>query len=1017
MTTIFWNLIQVSLTTSVVLLPILLLCAVLRRRYPARVVCALWVIFAVRLLVPVQNSFPDAPVQVTPRTTLVEVRTTQISESVPETSGTEDETVITEPQPIIERHWMPAGTIVTAETQKSIAFDEILAIVWAVGAAAFFAGSMLSYRRFVRRVRRTARDVRDPELLRIYESECERLGLRQRIPLRQTPEADGPMLVGLVHPVLLLPKGGIPLADAPLILRHELTHAKHKDVLCKTAFLLARCVHWFNPVVHLLAWQGAQDLEIACDQSVVHGLDTYVKRQYGQCILNDVARRMYGGTMLTTRLTGGGKAMKIRLQALFSPNKKRRGVALILTAAFALTLVGGCFAVTPKGTENAALEQEIRTTAETYLQAIVDGDVQTLTTVLPKEVSASRTQEEMQKILFEANPHVTAYAVYPDAERAGAYVVKNWSQAMHSSLAAPDQRTVQWMQFIREDGVLKVDVDSVDAACTMQPTDVCSVRDLNTFQMLYGDLGLPETDPAMLDDAAGQIETLLGLTGGRLEKQGETTFHYTFFNGQEISILIRPEGDGWKFDRWTAVQKDAKPVDAETQKQMEALAQRWCDAQVDGLSAEQAKTLLGTDLLAMFDEYASWYGDSDAQTPMELNNLPIGMTADKAEYTVDAEAGTVTVRVHGKPAEPASGKMTRTWFSGITQVQTLNFGWQDDSLRIADCTTDQAIVLDDPGMICWTADDVIGLGMPERSVSAASPEALVYMNFPVAGGRYNVGDDAVIYEFADGTMIYFQYEPQHNPVEGSDSYRLTGVVEPENNEPQEHLTRFVPVIQAANQWAEGYLWENAMFRYPFMSTALQQQFIQQQERMGNHLRIFWKIGWGSSPDVTDWMLRDLTEDSVTVVYQLEAGGELYRYAERLTVGEQDGIPVVTGCDVLQATWDDSLTREQFLQLYPDDVSGLMVNPDMEYMRERSDKFQTPEDALRAAICMFYDEERYPVTRVGEQIVVGQGVDQDLKVTFPNGGEVYITMHQFTDEGGLKLWSVGRIWEGMPDHTT
>ena len=885
MTTIFWNLIQVSLTTSVVLLPILLLCAVLRRRYPARVVCALWVIFAVRLLVPVQNSFLDAPVQVTPRTTLVEVRTTQVSESVPETSGTEDETVITEPQPIIERHWVPAGTIVTAEAQKSIAFDEILAIVWAVGAAAFFAGSMLSY----------------------------------------------------------------------------------------------------------------------------------VKRQYGQCILNDVARRMYGGTMLTTRLTGGGKAMKIRLQALFSPNKKRRGVALILTAAFALTLVGGCFAVTPKGTENAALEQEIRTTAETYLQAIVDGDVQTLTTVLPKEVSASRTQEEMQKILFEANPHVTAYAVYPDAERAGAYVVKNWSQAMHSSLAAPDQRTVQWMQFIREDGVLKVDVDSVDAACTMQPTDVCSVRDLNTFQMLYGDLGLPETGPAMLDDAAGQIETLLGLIGGRLEKQGETTFHYTFFNGQEISILIRPEGDGWKFDRWTAVQKDAKPVDAETQKQMEALAQRWCDAQVDGLSAEQAKTLLGTDLLAMFDEYASWYGDSDAQTLMELNNLPIGMTADKAEYTVDAEVGTVTVRVHGKPAEPASGKMTRTWFSGITQVQTLYFGWQEDGLRIMDYTINQAMILDDPDVICWTADDVIKIGMPEQPMTTTSLEELIYRNFPVAGGRYRKVDDMIAYDFADGTMIYFQYEREQ--LEDLDRYHLTGVVEPENNEPQEHLTQLAPVIEAANQWAEGYLWENAMFRYPFMSTALQQQFIQQQERMGNHLRIFWKIGWGSSPDVTDWMLRDLTEDSVTVVYQLEAGGELYRYAERLTVGEQDGIPVVTGCDALQATWDDSLTREQFLQLYPDDVSGLMVNPDMEYMRERSDKFQTPEDALRAAICMFYDEERYPVTRVGEQIVVGQGVDQDLKVTFPDGGEVYITMHQFTDEGGLKLWSVGRIWEGMPDHTT
>lgn len=1013
MTTIFWNLIQVGLTTSVVLLPILLLCAVLRRRYPARVVCALWVIFAVRLLVPVQNSFPDAPVQVTPRTTLVEVQTTQVSESVPETSGMEDEPVIAEPQPIIERHWVPAGAAVTAETQKSIAFDEILALVWAVGAAAFFVGSMLSYRRFVRRVRCTARDVRDPELLRIYESERERLGLRQRIPLRQTPEADGPMLVGLVHPVLLLPKSGIPLADAPLILRHELTHAKHKDVLCKMVFLLARCVHWFNPVVHLLAWQGAQDLEIACDQSVVHGLDTDAKRQYGQCILNDVACRMYGGTMLTTRLTGGGKAMKTRLQALFSPNKKRRGVALILTAAFALTLVGGCFAVTPKGTENAALEQEIRTTVENYLQAVVDGDVQTLTTVLPKDAFASRTQEEMQKILFEANPHVTAYAVYPDAERVGAYVVKNWSQAPHSSLAAPDQRTVQWMQFIREDGTLKVDVDSVYDTCTMQPFDKCNVRDLDTFQMLYGDLGLPDTGSAMLDDAAGQIETLLGLTGGRLEKQGETTFHYTFFNGQEISILTRPEGDGWKFDRWTTVQKDAKPVDAETQKQMEALAQRWCDAQVDGLSAEQAKTLLGKDMMAMFNEYIGWYSDIDEQRLMKVYNVPI--LADQAEYTVNDQDSTVTVRVYSDGKDSGDTEQSRSWFNGITQVQTLYFGWQEDGLRIMDYTIDQAMILDDPDVICWTADDVIKIGMPEQPMTTTSLEELIYRNFPVAGGRYRKVDDMIAYDFADGTMIYFQYEREQ--LEDLDRYHLTGVVEPENNEPQEHLTRFVPVIEAANQWAEGYLWENAMFRYPFMSTALQQQFIQQQERMGNHLRIFWKIGWGSSPDVTDWMLRDLTEDSVTVVYQLEAGGELYRYAERLTVGEQDGIPVVTGCDALQATLDDSLTREQFLQLYPDDVSRLMVNPDMEYMWERSDKFQTPEDALRAAICMFYDEETYPVTRVGEQIVVGQGVDQDLKVTFPDGGEVYITMHQFTDEGGLKLWSVGRIWEGMPDHTT
>lgn len=74
MTTAFWNILQVSLTTSLVLLPLF---APVRRTAPpvsgAHRVCAVGD-FAVRLLVPVQNAFPDAPVKVTPRTTLVEVQ-------------------------------------------------------------------------------------------------------------------------------------------------------------------------------------------------------------------------------------------------------------------------------------------------------------------------------------------------------------------------------------------------------------------------------------------------------------------------------------------------------------------------------------------------------------------------------------------------------------------------------------------------------------------------------------------------------------------------------------------------------------------------------------------------------------------------------------------------------------------------------------------------------------------------------------------------------------------------------
>ena len=71
---------------------------------------------------------------------------------------------------------------------------------------------------------------------------------------------------------------------------------------------------------------------------------------------------------------------------------------------------------------------------------------------------------------------------------------------------------------------------------------------------------------------------------------------------------------------------------------MEALAQRWCDAQVDGLSAEQAKTLLGKDMMAMFNEYIGWYSDIAEQRLMKVYNVPI--LADQAKYTVNDQDST-----------------------------------------------------------------------------------------------------------------------------------------------------------------------------------------------------------------------------------------------------------------------------------------------------------------------------------------------------------------------------------------
>lgn len=60
MNALVWNVLQVSFTTSIIILPVFIFCAVLR------IICLLWMILSVRLLVPVQITFPNAPV-ITPQ--------------------------------------------------------------------------------------------------------------------------------------------------------------------------------------------------------------------------------------------------------------------------------------------------------------------------------------------------------------------------------------------------------------------------------------------------------------------------------------------------------------------------------------------------------------------------------------------------------------------------------------------------------------------------------------------------------------------------------------------------------------------------------------------------------------------------------------------------------------------------------------------------------------------------------------------------------------------------------------
>lgn len=105
------------------------------------------------------------------------------------------------------------------------------------------------------------------------EAAARGLGLRGAPSLAVSPDVPGPAVVGVLRPVLLLPAEALaaPVAHRHAILRHELAHVARRDVLATRLAMVARAIHWYNPLVWWAVARLDLAAECACDDAVIRG--------------------------------------------------------------------------------------------------------------------------------------------------------------------------------------------------------------------------------------------------------------------------------------------------------------------------------------------------------------------------------------------------------------------------------------------------------------------------------------------------------------------------------------------------------------------------------------------------------------------------------------------------------------------------------------------------------------------------------------------------------------------------
>lgn len=350
------NLTQIGLTVSAVALVLLLLRKALKKRYPARAMCLVWAVLALRLLIPVQLTLPDPPVQVTPRTTYL-----THTDFAPERLEEAGLPVLEQDGEITTRRWVTneqAQALTPNDMPSLISFDlgRVLGIAWIAGLVIFAGWQLYLYLTFHYVLEKSSHPAERDMLLTVFEEQKRALGIGRTIPLRVTSAADCPMLAGFLRPALYLPDEALSEQDAAFIFRHELTHYKRGDLWLKLALVAARAVHWFNPLVHLMARFAQEDIELACDDAVVRGMDVDARRAYGETILRSVEAQMKKRALVSC-FAGEKETLMRRFEGLFDKKAKKRGIALVVAAAVLVGTLGCAFSV---GESKNTLTEETR---------------------------------------------------------------------------------------------------------------------------------------------------------------------------------------------------------------------------------------------------------------------------------------------------------------------------------------------------------------------------------------------------------------------------------------------------------------------------------------------------------------------------------------------------------------------------------------------------------------------------------------------------------------------------------
>ena len=303
MDSLFTSVLEISWQAGLIALAVMAVRPLLRRA-PRRAVCMLWLLVALRLLLPARLTV-ESPVSL------------QQPESPPiqvyQELRQQEKVYVSAPP---EQRPEMAGP---AAAQGFALLDQLPAI-WLTGVGCMALYMALSLLRMRWRLRAAPR-IQD----NVY----------------RCTDWSTPFVLGVLAPRIYVPET-VSEQDFPQVLAHERCHIRRWDHVWKPLAFLLLAVNWFNPVLWAAYVLLGRDMERACDEMVLKNADAAQRAAYSRALVACAAQPKMAAVC---PLAFGEVAVKERVKNVLNYKKPALWAVILLVVAAAI--IGACLLTKP----------------------------------------------------------------------------------------------------------------------------------------------------------------------------------------------------------------------------------------------------------------------------------------------------------------------------------------------------------------------------------------------------------------------------------------------------------------------------------------------------------------------------------------------------------------------------------------------------------------------------------------------------------------------------------------------